>query len=57
MSYLRAREDFEALKLKTNDPALREIAEGLLELTNAIEADFNKLDREVGSIKSKIKLR
>jgi hypothetical protein len=55
MGYPTARQSFEGAKSETNDPAIQEIAEGLIQLSRAMESDFNKLEREVSAIKSKLR--
>ena len=54
MGYVTARQNFESAK-SANDHAIQQIAEGLVQLSRAIENDFNKLEREVNAIKSKLR--
>jgi len=55
MGYPTARQNFESAKGKTDDPAIQEIADGLIQLSRAIESDFNKLERELSGIESKLR--
>jgi len=54
MGYATARQNFENAKSADND-AIRQIAEGLVQLSRAIESDFNKIEREVKDVKSKLR--
>jgi hypothetical protein len=55
MGYPTARQNFESAKGQTNDPAIQQIADGLVQLSRAIESDLNKLDRELSAVKSKLR--
>jgi hypothetical protein len=55
MGYPTARSNFEGARGKTDDPAIQDIADGLVQLSRAIESDFNKLERELSAIKSKLR--
>jgi hypothetical protein len=54
MGYIGARDSFEKAIEKTKDPAIKELAEGLIDLSRAIEDDIGKLEREVKNIKSRV---
>jgi hypothetical protein len=54
MGYATARQNFENAK-SADDHAIRQIADGLVQLSRAIESDFNKLEREISSIQSKLR--
>ncbi len=47
MGYPTARQNFESAKGQTNDEAIRQIAQGLVELSRAIEEQLKKIEREV----------
>lgn len=54
MGYATARQNFETAKSSDNY-AIQQIAEGLVQLSRAIENDFNKMERELKSIESKVR--
>jgi hypothetical protein len=55
MGYAGARSALESAKNQTDDPAIKNIAEAIIQLSRVIETDFNKLEREIGSIKTKLR--
>ena len=55
MSYAGARDTFESAKSKTNDPAIQDLADGLVRLARVIEDDFKKLEREIHAVASRIR--
>lgn len=54
MSFYSARTKFEEAKNAAPNAATSSIAEGLLDLTRAIEAELRKLDQEIDRVKSRV---
>jgi hypothetical protein len=54
VTYTGARNDLESAKVDTDDPAVQQIADALIRLSRAIESDFNKIEREISTIKQKL---
>ena len=55
MGYVTARQNFESAKSESDNLAIQEIADGLVQLSRAIESDFNKLEREISDIRGKLR--
>ena len=56
MGYVSARNNFQNAKnTSDNNQALQNLADGLIDLSRAIESDINKLERELSSIKSRLR--
>jgi hypothetical protein len=47
MGYVTARQTFESAKSKTDDSAVQALADGLIQLSKAIEDDLSKLKSEI----------
>ena len=54
MSYAGARSTLVSAKSNATDESIRHIADGLSQLSRAIEDDMRKLERELGDVKRKI---
>jgi hypothetical protein len=55
MGYGSAKEKLKEAMGVSADMGVRRIAEALLDLTRAIEDDFNKLEREIKAVESKVR--
>ncbi len=47
MGYVGARSSFESAKTVSNDKAIQLLADGLVQLSRAIQNDLEKLQREI----------
>jgi len=52
MSYSEARIHFDKAKNTTADPAIKDIAEGLRHLSNAVEEDISKMEDDIRAIQN-----
>jgi hypothetical protein len=55
MGYVSARQTLETVKSHTPDAGMHAIAVALVQLTRAIEADFVKIEKEMNSIKVRLR--
>jgi hypothetical protein len=55
MGYVSARDKFENVQKMSNDTALRNLAEGLIELSRSLEDDLRKIKSEIDDLDRKIR--
>lgn len=55
MGYMGARGDFKNAKSNTTDEAMRLLADGLTQLSRAIESDLEEIKRKLQTIQSQMR--
>lgn len=55
MGYVTARDKFETVQRMADDAALRNLAEGLIELSRSLEEDLRKIRSEIDDLDRKIR--